>query len=212
MTTAEFLYTFELVQDKYNTPYFPHQQVLRFLNLAVRDVFKEYLGNSAPGLGEPFLQGPSPIGLGNKRDELREAVLSSLERPRIPVESNSMGKIALVAVEAACQEADVKVELVKRVLVGEVEAEWVPYLSARTQTNLFCTPDATRKYYELSNGAIYLFPRIKSQAEISIIKKPRLMALEVNTDLSELVHEEVLALALRYAGIALSEQEIKSIK
>ena len=209
MTTQEALDWFDILQDKFGSPYFTDDQKLLFLNNGQN----EYLNNLFPG------NEGGEINIEKDWNVLETIDPLIWELPEVSM--NTDGYITQASVETALQ-----------TITGDSDTELFKVLSvefkkgtnrfpckvlrhndkAEFQRNYFKKPNLLSPRYLLQNTN-YQFRPTDTTAKIlfTVVKKPAVLSLspEVNPEFSVSSHNEIVAYGLQFAGIA-SRDEVLS--
>lgn len=210
MTTQEALDWFDVLQDKFGSPYFNTDQKLLFLNNGQSEYLNKLFPSNEGGL------------INAEHDWNIEQNISPLiyELPSIVMDIT--GAITEASLDAALQtiSGDVNTTIYK-ILSIEFKRGLKRYPckvlrhndKAAFETNFFKKPNLANPRYLLQNGN-YQFRPIDTTVNvlITVIKKPRDLAITpsiINPEFPESTHNELVAYGLQFAGIA-SRDEVLS--
>lgn len=202
MTTVEKLDFFDLIQDKFGSPYFNEAQKLVFLNRAAM----RYVENLFP-----------------KKNKRKDG--DSVEATSIAAESvkELIYVLPAVTMDASGEITNSSMVTALRTLSGDSNADIFKILSveivnngkkiplrsmrhndkAAFETNIFKKPTYTYPRYSFANNALQFRPdNAVGDIYVTVIKTPKIMTSVVNTDLNVDTHNEIVAQAIAFAGIA----------
>jgi hypothetical protein len=205
MTITEMLTWFDVLQDKYGSPYFTDSEKLLFLNRAQW----EYVNATIPS---------NEGGIVNM--EVDENVLknvSSLLFELTVLNQSTSGIITNATINSTLQtvSGDGTAEFIKVMRVKVVKnGRTYPAKFARHNdidafhNNYFKKPTYDTPKYTLQNNGFQFNPTdTVASIYFTVLKRPKDMTLVVNCELPQITHNEIVALGLQFAGIA-SRDEI----
>jgi hypothetical protein len=203
---------FNLIQDKFNAPYFIGSEVDIFLNRAQEEfvnnlIFKDILGKSSIPKGPQSIYSIEDTILSNE-------VLNTLIIPNKAVTSDSGGtKVTYADISSSLMHIlSVITSATNTGYFAQYKAiKFIRYNDlGRFQDNIFKKGTIDKPYYKIGNDGIYFYPPsgTTEQILVSYMKKP--VDVELGVTESELpiyTHIKVVILALVLAGVA-TESEI----
>lgn len=205
MTSTQMHQLFDIIQDKYNAPYFIQDEKDMLLNTAQTNlvnnlVFKDYLGRADVPKG--------PQALYDVEDKIYSA---ELLRPIIVLdeaETPSSGKIAISGLTGFLHllgirrtSDDLPVRYMRQNNIGKFSQ------------NTFKAPSSDKLYYSLGATDIYIYPSSTTDAmKVSYIKEPNTIAYgSTDSNLPSSTHPRIVAYAIELAGIALYDEAMATI-
>lgn len=194
MTTTEMIERFRLVQDKFESPYFTDSEILNFLNAAQEEVFFENDKAYSRSGSNRKAQDPSQVGV---------TILRNLFNIYI---SNS----------PAFTWQEMETTIGRRVYrIDNVTDNGVPVIvpnvgdSEFVNRNEFFGNDEDPILISHDGNTWTFKPEGTSSKRISVITYPSNMNLTTqNSELGEIVHNDIIEEALNLAGIASRDQVI----
>ena len=214
MTVIEKIEWFDILQDKFGSPYFNEAQKLVFLNQAsmryIENLFPKKKSDSDTYSAEEN---------SNIYESLKEVifVLPAVNMDSSGEVSNSSLITALrtVSGDSTCE--------VFKILAIEIvnNGTKIPLRPMRHndkaafETNVFKKPTYQYPRYSFSNNGLQFRPdNAIGDIYITVVKTPRKMTVspEVSTDLHIDTHNEIVAQALSFAGVASREEILMIMK
>lgn len=205
MTTVEMMTWFDILQDKYGSPYFTDSEKLLFLNRAQWEYVNATIPSNEGGIVDV---------------EVTENILknvSTLLFELTPLTQNSSGIITNANINSTLQtvSSDISAEFVKIMRIKVVKnGRTYPAKFARHNdidafhNNYFKKPTYNTPKYTLQNGGFQFNPTdTVASIYFTVLKRPKDMTLVVNSELPQITHNEIVALGLQFAGVA-SRDEI----
>ncbi len=204
MTAAEMLTWFDILQDKFNTPYFTDAEKYNFLNDAQLNFVNDYLNLNDDSVAPVF-----------EANALKNTVIQPLLVEDVSVASAASGIILFTAIETAI---DSKYTLTGSKLVHVLSVvenaagDDVMFLRqgdlARQEQNEFTIAGASNRKYRVSRGQITMLPIGVLTYLISGIKFPIDIAAGINSELPLITHRKIVALALVKTGFVTEHQAL----
>jgi len=205
MTTQEMLDWFDILQDKYASPYFTEDEKLTFLNRAIYTFIEQYFPDGG-------------LGLNFELDSNTEQKLWSLifECSSTSMDSNgTLDKADLVSdLQTISGDATAGIYKIISVEFAKSGRRYpCKYMRHNDKTafenNYFKKPSYKEPKYLFQNGLLQFRP-LDTSADIyiTVIKTPLTLGLSptVNSDLPEDTHNDIVAIALEFAGVASREE------
>jgi hypothetical protein len=204
MTITAMAQLFDLLQDKYGSPYYTNSEKSLFLNRAM----VEYVGSMLPGDSE------------NKNVEFDEDTTSKIA-PLISfvntLKMGSSGVITKAAIAAVTSPAIPWRLLNLGMVLGNVTKpikfvrhnDWYQF-----QDNYFKTPSATNpKYVESGLNYNFLPINVNATIKLTVLSYPTVVDIDtaVSSNLPDFTHNEIVALALEFAGIGSRDQNLAQL-
>lgn len=202
MTLAEMITWFDILQDKFGSPYFTDSEKVLFLNRAQW----EYVNTTIPS---------NEGGLVNI--EVDENILKNVAPLIYELPAQNMGTNGLVTntnINTALQTAsgDGTAEFIKLMRIKAVKNGSIyPVKFARHNdidafyTNAFKKPSYSNPRYTLQNNGFQFYP-IDTLVSLyfTLLKSPKDMSQvgPVNCELPKITHNEIVAIGLEFAGVA----------
>ena len=209
MTITEMSQLFDVLQDKYGSPYFLDSEKELFLNRAQIQYVNDLLLDNDGGI----------INIEQNQDTFKN--ISPLVFDLDFLRMDSLGIITKTAVTNKLQSVSTGASLLRELNVGWVigtdkrpakyvsKNDWYEFLN-----NFFKRPSLKNpKYHE--NATDYRFEPIHPGAKIyfTVLKYPRPMSIgsSTSTDLPESTHDDILVRALILAGVASRDELLVSL-
>lgn len=212
MTISQQHDFFNLIQDKFNSPYFVDSETDIFLNRAQERfinnlIFKEILGENDIPKGPQALYSIEDTILSNE-------VLKTLVFPDKAVQSDSGGtKVLYSAIHSDLMHVLSIITSASNngALDDDKYLKFIRYNDqGKFNDNIFKKGSVSKPYYKIGNDGIYLYPITGSQEDllVSYIRKPVDVELGVTeSELPDYTHVNIVISALSLAGVA-TESEI----
>ncbi len=209
MTTIEMLDWFDILQDKFGSPYFSADQKLFFLNNAQLEYLNKLFPDNEGGIENieqdwNVLQNVSPL---------------IWELPEVSMDTNAAVDVVDIVTALRTISSDPDTDIFD-VLSVEVRRGLDRYPckvlrhndKAEFETNYFKKPSITHPRYLLQNNT-YKFRPLDTTLKIifTVVKKPLVLSISptVNSEFPIQTHNEIVAYGLQFAGIA-SRDEVLS--
>lgn len=213
MTIQEQHDFFNLIQDKYNSPYFVSSEVDIFLNRAQERfinnlIFRNILGENDIPKGPQSLYSIEDTILSNE-------IIQTLVYPDKAVQSDVGGiKVLYTAIDTDLMHL-LSITTPSSSATGALDSDkylkFIRYNDVgKFNDNVFKKGSISKPYYKIGNDGIYLYPTTGAQEDllVSYIKKPVDVELGVTqSELPESTHVNIVISALALAGVA-TESEI----
>lgn len=208
MTIAGMGELFDILQDKYGSPYYTNAEKSLFLNRAQIEFVNAFLPPSGEGLN---------IELSEDAAQQIDTLIYDLPY----LNMNSSGIITKAAVAAALSTASGGGLLWRRLNIGWVLGnKTVPVKYVRHndwyefKSNYFKNPSTDNpKFYETATN--YQFAPIYPNAKLylTVLKYPKVVDIDtaVDSDLPDFTHNKIVALALEFAGIGSRDQNLAQL-
>lgn len=208
MTIQSMIELFELVQDHYNTPYFPEEEITMFLNAGQKKIFNNLVFNGDSQVEPDVVQGIRYSGK-FEMDVEKQNILSNCIVLDASIAAVG-GVITRSAIETATNRIPALITSVVNTAGKEIN------IIRQAEYNDFKNNYFTANEYVLGrhgNGGIKIDGATTESFTVSFLAEPREMDLTtpVQPDLVG-IHEVIVAEALRIAGYAVSDDQLKSIK
>lgn len=209
MTTLEMLDWFDILQDKFGSPYFSQNQKLFFLNNAQNEYLNKLFPDNEGGTENieqdwNVLQNVSPL---------------IWELPEVSMATDSTISVSSVVTALRSISSDPDTGIFD-VLSVEIRRGLDKYPckvlrhndKAEFETNYFKKPSITQPRYLLQNNT-YKFRPLDTTLRIifTVVKEPKKLSVSptVNSEFPDQTHNELVAYGLQFAGIA-SRDEVLS--
>lgn len=223
MTVERMVQWFEQIQDKSNSVYFTPSEQVEFLNRAQYKFVNEYIFSflypSRRGL-----QGGVKVLTSIESTITGDQLISPLILSETPVASDANGLISNATIETAINGLTGNSEKLMHVLnLAKADLTSCSFVRHndyyRFLANSFKAPSATNPLYRLSRNGLSLSPVGIESYLISLIKTPVDMlydtvtpANNVDSELPDLTHDEIVAIALDDAGVSSRDQALIQLK
>jgi hypothetical protein len=214
MTTQELLDFFDLIQDKYGTPYFTDDEKLVFLNNAML----EFINSKFPDTESEREQSDVEINW-NALQDIWPLVYTISD-----LTMSSSGIITLSSLNTALQSTSGDASTsVYKILNLEMRKGGNRYPikvvrhndKSAFEQNYFKKPSLAQPRYTLENGGLQIRPTDQiGKVAISVVKSPRLLALApsvVNPELGSSIKNRLVAIGLEFAGVASRDDVLKTM-
>lgn len=199
MTSAELLTIFEVLLDKYGSPYLTDDEMYSLLNMAQYERFNRLL--------------PDDMG-GQVNFEFDENTLQNIR----PFVFNLTG---LVTVSGLLSDSTINTALVSASHAGAeifrimnvsksgVPIKWVKHnnLNAYNQ-NVFKAPDTDNIKYTLLKTGVQFYPTSTTGVDLTVIKRPRTISVSVDPEWDNYGLNLVIMIALQLSGVSVRDQEL----
>jgi len=212
MTIQEQHNYFNIIQDKFNSPYFVDSEVDIFINRAQEQfinniIFRDILGNTTTPKGPQALFGIEDSILSNE-------ILNTIMIPDKSVDTDSGGIKALyTAIDTSLMHilSVIAASSNAGAITNSKHLKFIRHNDVgRFDDNTFKKGSTSKPYYKVGSDGIYLYPITGSLENllVSYIKKPTDVDIAgTNCILPDYTHERIVALALVLGGVA-TESEI----
>lgn len=213
MTTQELLDFFDILQDKYGTPYFTEDEKLLFLNNATI----EYLNSLFPTREDQREDTDVEINWNALQD------ISPLIFTASDLLMSSSGIISRADLNTAIQNVsgDGDAEVFKILSVEmRKSGNRFPIRSMRHndklafETNYFKKPTVDYPRYTLENNNLQFRPTDQiGRVAVTVVKTPKRLSIDpvVDPELPSSVHNQLVAIGLEFAGIASRDDVLKAM-
>lgn len=210
MTVTELVNYFDLLQDKYGSPYFTTSEKESFLIRAELDLIFEHLPKE-----------------GDELNIERNANTWMIFNPisfNLTTNMNSSGIVLKSSLESTLTTSlGFDVEIIRPLSIGWEDADGTRPIMGPTRhnnwnkykNNVFKEPVTSEpRYYETSTG--YIIEPIDTNANITIsgVRYPQPISVsgDVTSELSPIYHNELVARALELAGVGSRDQMLSELK
>jgi hypothetical protein len=218
MTIEEMRSWFDMIQDKFNSPYFTDLEFEEFINQGQMNFVNESIfGQFIPSLSQRERGGQ----ITNPSESTQQGleVIRPLIIPDLAISSNSAGEISESAINTAINTA-----------ISKTGQEYIHLLAVtlndsgtdricrfvrhndyvKFKTNSFKKPTARAPLYRLSRNGILLDPTGVKTYKLSVVKKPDNVSLSTPThcELPSEYHNIVVAYAVQLASIASRDEAL----
>lgn len=210
MTTAEMVEWFDILQDKSASVYFEDAEKLAFLNNAQREFVSQFFPKGEEG--DNF-----------EVDSNIEQRVGTLIFESNPLTMSAGGAItnATILTDLQTVSGDATCEIFKIGAVGikkfgkRVPCTWMRHNDKDiNDQNYFKRPTYNTPKYTFQNKGIQFRPTdTTAEVYVTTIKTPKILALSpaANSDLPIDTHNEIVAIALEFAGYASREEILAQI-
>lgn len=187
MTVTQWHTYFDILVDKYGSPYFTTNEKDLLFNRAQFKVLDGILGGEETQLQEELL-----------RNNLRVST----------VNSTGSGIITDAAINASINAIFYKI---RRVEVGGVEARYSTLNKDRT--NSFKAPTLDKLRYGYNNAGIYILPATAyTNVKVTVVTEPTLVSYpSTSSTMPEEAHNLIIATAVDLAGIATRDEVLPQL-
>ena len=210
MTIAEAYSWFDFLVDKADSPYFTDAEKESVFDNAQQSLVNKYVFD--------YINPARATGSDTKSIESRSeisTILSPLIIEDLQLASSSSGKITRVSIDQAINDAVSESESYMTILsLAKDEAPFLPITKVRhndyykLQSNSFKAGSSTNLQYRESRTGITIIPSGAAYYLASVIKYPRKMSGETEFELPELVHDEIVLMALVKSSVATRDQAL----
>src|SRR5690606_20714169 len=214
MTTQELLDFFDLIQDKYGTPYFTDDEKLVFLNNAVL----EFINSKFPDTESDRERSDVEINW-NSLQDIWPSIFTVSD-----LAMSTSGIITKADLDTALQtiSGDAGASVYKLLNVESRKGRnRYPTKVVRHndnsafEQNYFKKPSLEPPRYTLENGSLQIRPTdLIGKVAVSVVKSPKELALSpsiVNPELPRSVKNQIVAIGLEFAGIASRDDVLKTM-
>lgn len=198
MTSSELLTLFEVLLDKYGSPYLTDSEMYSLLNMAQYERFNRLLPDDMGGqvnfeFDENTLQNIRPFIY----------TLTGLT-PTTGLLSNATINTALVS----ASHSGAEMFRIMNASVSNTPIRWVRHnnINAYNQ-NAFKAPDSDNPKYTLLSSGIQFYPTTTTGITLTVIKRPRAISDVVNPEWDDYSLNLILMIALQLAGVAIRDGE-----
>lgn len=201
MTTVEMLNWFDLLQDKFGAPYYDVAHKLDFLNRAQFEYIKGLFPDNEGGR----------INVEYDWNVLQNVAPLVYELPPLTMSTSGTIPISTLVTQLQTLSGDTSADVYKLLSIEYKQgSKRFPCRvlrhndKAAFEANYFKKPDYANPRYLLQNGNLQFRP-IDDQTPIfiTVLKTPRALSVSpaVDCELPVTTHNEIVALALQFAGI-----------
>lgn len=226
MNITQWASYFDLLQDKFNSPYFTEAEKERFFNSAQIEfvngiIFDEYFPSSSAGE-----RGAMVSSTAESTVQGQEA-LETITEIDVPVNTSATGVVsrsdvatALTALSAPTTEYMhvMSVSTATAANVSYSPERIVRFVRAndfiRFQQNEYKKATNSDPVYRVFSGGIKVNPVVNAEPLlITLIRLPREVSISGGTDseLPEFTHQRIIAIAIELAGIASRDEALKAL-
>ena len=209
MTITEMATLFDVLQDKYGSPYFLDSEKELFLNRAQIQYVNDLLPDSDGGI----------VNIEKNQDTFKSIAPLIFDLGYLSM--SSVGVVTKAAVTAKLQTLSPGATLLRELNVGwVVGADKLPVKYTRKndwyefQRNFFKKPTLKSPRYQ-ENATEYIFDPVYPGAKLyfTVLKYPKPMSIGsvVSTDLPDTTHDDILVRALVLAGVASRDDLLVSL-
>ena len=204
MTTQQLVNLFNILIDKYGSPYLTDDETIDLLNMA----HYEYLNRMVPD---------SQGGIVNF--EFDSNVIQNL-KPLIwtlSINSNGSGLITTAALDTAVQTAssDADAEVFRIMSIGHANKP-IRFVKQNDSwafmKNYFKTPSVNNPRFTVEGSGYQLWPKTTfTDVSVAVLKTPKKLALTpspVNPELSDYALYNILAIALKFGAVSIRDEEL----
>lgn len=204
MTITGMAELFDLMQDKYGSPYFTNPEKSLFLNRAL----VEYVGDMLPGKEDK-----DNVGF----DVDNTSKIAPLIKYVDTLKMDSTGAITKAAIAGVTTPAIPWRLLNAGLVLGNVTKpikfvrhnDWYEFKS-----NYFKAPSAENPKYRESNDRYTIEPiNINATVKLTVLNYPTVVDIDTNisSNLPDFTHNDIVSLALEYAGIGSRDQNLAQL-
>ncbi len=212
MTVADMHLFFDLICDKVGSDYFTPSQKDVFLNTSMDSVGNDYFYNIKK---KAQIEAVPPYGF-EMSQLVSEVFWPVIEE--IHINTNSSGEISLEDVNELISNSSFQ-HLINVAVVSSCGDDFVPCRFIRHNDffrqlrNAFKEPTETYPVFRYISNKIRINPIGSRAAILTIIRRPERISLdgEVNCELPEFLHNEILFRATTYTGLSIREQDLYSV-
>ncbi len=205
MTTVQMIEWFDILQDKFGSPYFTEDEKLLFLNRGSLEYVKATFPDNEGGILNlesdwNVLQNVAPLVF-----ELSETSMDAVGKLTLATITTSLRTISG---DATCDIFKVLAVEFKRG-IDRFPCKFLRHNDkAEFERNYFKKPDFDNPRVLFQNANLQFRPiDTLVKVYITALKTPKVLTLVVNSDLPISTHNEIVAYALQFAGVA-SRDEI----
>jgi len=214
MTTQELLDFFDLIQDKYGTPYFTDDEKLVFLNNAVL----EFINSKFPDTESDRERSDVEINWNSLQDIWPLIfTVSDLAMSTSGIITKADLDTALQTISGDAGASVYKLLNVEMRKGGNRYPIKVVRHNDKSafEQNYFKKPSLEQPRYTLENGSLQIRPTdLIGKVAVSVVKSPKELALSpsiVNPELPRSVKNQIVAIGLEFAGIASRDDVLKTM-
>lgn len=215
MTIAQWATYFDVLQDKYGSPYFTDTEKSLLFNRALIQYVAQFLPPTEPG----------PLNVERDRDSIAAIAPLVYELPAMTMSSSGIitksaiqtALTALVADGLLWRELALKATLGTEINPPNYTRhnDWAQFLN-----NSFKTPgDGNPKFYETALDYRFLPVNQLTQMVFTVLKYPKVVLVDsvtpannIDSDMPDFTHDKIIAIALELAGIASRDQSLIELK
>jgi hypothetical protein len=202
MTTAQALSKFDILLDKYGSPYFEESEKLEFLNMAQLEVLNRMVPDSLGGVVNFEMDA-------NTLDNLTPLIYKISATPSTGIVLKSALNTTL---QAASSDASATVFRVGNVFVTSNSKpvkftkhnNIVSYIN-----NVFKAPSESDPRYVVTALNYTVYPETIGALTFTVLKTPRIMTAGNSPDWDDYVMNQVILQAVKLAGVPLRDEEIQ---
>lgn len=227
MNIIEMISWFDIIQDKQNSPYFTSAEKTQFIQRAqvkyVNELIFQHLFPSSRKS-----EGAARVYSSIEATVAGSEVLEPLLMVDIPVSSDALGVITRASIESALQliSGDTKGYVAISTLAMDLgNQSFLPVRFVRHndyfkfQNNVFKKASASQPQYRIERETIKVAPTGVFDYLISVVKEPidvvydeATPANNVDCELPEFTHDDILAIALDDAGVSSRDSALLQLK
>lgn len=207
MTVVQMSELFDLITDKFQSPYWTNDEKTVFLNRGQMMYVNELLPDTKEGINF-------------ERDSVVYKNISPLVYETSAL-SISSGVVTLSAVQTALNSAASATDPILYIAAVSVVKDDVAYPAKftrhndwyRVNRNVFAKGSTQEPRYRQFSNKFEFFP-LDGAAKFTIIKTPLSMDIdgEINSELPDITHDNIVAYALALAGLGTKDQMLAAIK
>lgn len=208
MTTASALSKFDILLDKYGSPYFEESEKLEFLNMAQNEVLNRMIPDSLGGVVN--FEADSNIA-----SNLRNLIIF-VTKNTTTGEITFSDIVSTVRSASGDSQADVLRIMAVSYRISSSSQIPVKYTSwnnwYKHQQNVYKTPSLQFPVYTILNqgngSAVLVSPIPTSSVFLTVLKTPVIMTAGNSPDWDDYVMNQVILQAVKLAGVPLRDSEL----
>lgn len=213
MTTAQALVKFDILLDKYGSPYFEESEKLEFLNMSQLEILNRMIPDSLGGvvnfesdynvyqsivpliwdIDVPFA---SQTSSGDSSLVLRDTIRTSLRTVTGDTTCQVFRILSIGVLQSSSPLVFLPIKYVKRNNINSYTA------------NVFKKPTSANYSYTDGAGVFRIYPNPNALVRFAVMKTPRIMAADNSPDWDDYVMNQVILQAVKLAGVPLRDEEI----
>jgi hypothetical protein len=212
MTTQEMIEWFDVLQDKYGSPYFDTDHKLLFLNRAQFEYVKQLFPDNEQGIinieyNSSVTQNVAPL-------------IYELTQANMATDGTITIEDLVTDLETISGDSDAKIFKILSIEIARAGiVQPVKYLrhndKGEFERNYFKKPSTSNYRYLLQNNALQFRPVDQlSTIHVTVLKAPKQLVISpspINSELPDDVHNEIVAYALQFAGVASRDEILSSM-
>lgn len=214
MTSAQALSKFDILLDKYGSPYFEESEKLEFLNMAQNEVLNRFVPDSLGGVVNFELDQ-------NTFHNIRNLVWSLDLAASSTSGDSSIFTTTSINSELVTRTSDSSTSLFRVLSLSiDVGSSSTGFIEtgikfskvnnfAKSTSNFFKKASQSAPIYTYESTYFRVLPRVTSFVRFRVIKTPKVMTSGNSPDWDDYVMNQVILQAVKLAGVPLRDEEIQ---